>query len=75
LDPITTREIDQLLVERKRLGTTLVVVTHNIPSARVLGDELAVLDKGRIVAHGTAQELDASADPLVRAFMRSDGGG
>lgn len=75
LDPITAREIDQLLLERKRRGTTLVVVTHNIPSARLLGDELALLHEGRIVAHGSAQELDASADPLVQAFMRSEGGG
>ena len=75
LDPITAREIDQLLLERKRGGTTLVVVTHNIPSARLLGDELALLHEGRIVAHGSAQELDASADPLVQAFMRSEGGG
>jgi phospholipid/cholesterol/gamma-HCH transport system ATP-binding protein len=75
LDPITTREIDQLLIERKRQGTTLVVVTHNIPSARLLGDDFALLHDGRIVARGTAQDLDASEDPLVQAFMRSEGGG
>jgi phospholipid/cholesterol/gamma-HCH transport system ATP-binding protein len=75
LDPITTREIDELLVERKRQGTTLVVVTHNIPSARVVADELAMLDEGRILAQGTVAELDASDNPLVRAFMRSEGGG
>ena len=44
LDPITAAEIDQLLVDLKRQeGTTLVVVTHNIPSARAIGDELALL--------------------------------
>ena len=75
LDPITTREIDQLLLERKRTGTTLVVVTHNIPSARLLGDELAVLHEGRIIARGSAADLDASDDPLVQGFMRSEGGG
>ena len=75
LDPITTREIDQLLLERKRGGTTLIVVTHNIPSARVLGDEFALLHEGRIVVRGSAQELDSSSDPLVQDFMRSEGGG
>jgi phospholipid/cholesterol/gamma-HCH transport system ATP-binding protein len=75
LDPITTREIDQLLIERKRSGTTLVVVTHNIPSARLLGDEFSLLHEGRIVAQGNAEELDSSSDPLVQAFMRSEGGG
>ena len=75
LDPITAGEIDELLVERKRAGTTLVVVTHNIPSARVVGDELAMLHEGHVVARGTAAELDASDDPLIIAFMRSAGGG
>jgi phospholipid/cholesterol/gamma-HCH transport system ATP-binding protein len=75
LDPITTEEIDALLVARKRAGTTLVIVTHNIPSARVLSDRMAFLHDGRIIARGTPAELDAAADPLVQAFMRSEGGG
>lgn len=75
LDPITSAEIDELLVERKKHGTTLVVVTHNIPSARHIGDELAMLHQGRVIARGTAAELDRSNDELVRAFMRSEGAG
>ena len=75
LDPITADEIDDLLVNLKKEGTTLVVVTHDIPSARHVGDELAMLHEGKIVARGTAQELDRSDDRLVRAFMRSEGAG
>jgi phospholipid/cholesterol/gamma-HCH transport system ATP-binding protein len=75
LDPVTAKEIDDLLVETKRGGTTLVVVTHNIPSARVLGDDFAVLQDGRLLVHGTLQDLDASQEPLVQAFMHSTGGG
>ena len=76
LDPLTSAEIDDLLLALKReSGTTLLVVTHNIPSARALGDELALLHEGRIVERGTAAELDRSPHPLVQAFMRSRGGG
>jgi phospholipid/cholesterol/gamma-HCH transport system ATP-binding protein len=75
LDPITSVEIDDLLVKRKRDGTTLVVVTHNIPSARRIGDELAMLHEGRIVARGTVNDFDRERQPLVQAFMRSAGGG
>ncbi|HEY3044542.1 MAG TPA: ABC transporter ATP-binding protein [Vicinamibacterales bacterium] len=75
LDPITANEIDQLLVDLKKKGTTIVVVTHNIPSARHIGDEFAVLHDGRVIARGTAEELDKSEDEIVRAFMHSEGAG
>jgi phospholipid/cholesterol/gamma-HCH transport system ATP-binding protein len=75
LDPITSAEIDDLLLTLKQEGTTIVVVTHNIPSARHVGDELAMLHEGRIIAQGTAVDLDRSEHPLVRAFMRSEGAG
>ncbi len=75
LDPITSREIDELLVTTKQRGTTLVVVTHNIPSARAIGDRFAVLDQGSMVASGAIEVLDASDDPLVQSFMRAQGGG
>ena len=75
LDPITADEIDELLLGLKQKGTTLVVVTHNIPSARHVADELAMLHDGKVIARGTAEELDRSDDELVRAFMRSHGGG
>jgi len=75
LDPITASEIDELLVKTKAGGTTLVVVTHNIPSARVIGDRFAVLHDGRMLASGTLEALEASQEPLVQAFMASQGGG
>lgn len=75
LDPITSGEIDDLLVGLKKKGTTLVIVTHNIPSARHVADELAMLHEGRVIARGTADELDQSDNALVRTFMRSEGAG
>jgi phospholipid/cholesterol/gamma-HCH transport system ATP-binding protein len=72
LDPITTEEIDDLLLSLKQQsGTTLVVVTHNIPSARKIGDELVMLHEGRIAARGTPEQLERNEDPFVRAFMSS----
>ncbi len=72
LDPITSEEIDDLLLDLKTTdGTTLVVVTHNIASARKLADTFVMLHEGRIVARGTADEFEKSADPLVQSFMHS----
>lgn len=76
LDPITADEIDQLLLNLKRHdGATLLIVTHNIPSARKLGDTLAMLHLGKIIAQGTADELDRSENEMVRAFMSSQHAG
>jgi phospholipid/cholesterol/gamma-HCH transport system ATP-binding protein len=75
LDPITSDEIDDLLVERKQRGTTIVMVTHNIPSARHVADDLAFLHEGTVIARGTAEQLEHSEHELVRRFMRSEGGG
>ena len=76
LDPITADEIDDLLFGLKEAGgTTLIVVTHNIPSAKRLGDELVMLHEGRIVAQGTSDELGRSDNELVRAFMTSQHAG
>ena len=75
LDPITSEEIDQLLLGLKQQqGTTLVVVTHNIPSARRIGDELAMLEGGKILARGTPEELEQSEHETVRRFMKTQGG-
>ena len=72
LDPITSEEIDELLLGLKQHEkTTLIVVTHNIPSARKLGDQLVMLDKGKIAAQGTVEDLENSDNELVRAFMSS----
>jgi phospholipid/cholesterol/gamma-HCH transport system ATP-binding protein len=76
LDPVTAAEIDQLLVDlRRRSKTTLVIVTHNIPSARTIGDQFVFLHQGRILEHGSAADLERSDSTLVREFMQSQGAG
>lgn len=76
LDPITSDEIDHLLLSQKQQGgTTLVVVTHNMASARRLGDRLLMLHEGRVTAEGTLDELERSEDPMVRAFISSENAG
>jgi len=75
LDPITSEEIDDLLLELKTAGTTLIVVTHNIPSARKLGDRLVMLHEGRIAIQGTVDDLERSDEALVHAFMSSSHSG
>jgi len=70
LDPVTSDGIDNLVLElREALGATMVVVTHDLPSARKIADHLVVLSRGRALAEGTWAEVQATADPEVRAFL------
>ena len=76
LDPITSREIDELLIEiGVNRHATLVVVTHNMPSARRIADQMAFLDEGQLLAQGTVEEMEQSENHLVREFMKSPQGG
>jgi len=76
LDPITSTEIDELLIDIKtNQHATLVVVTHNMPSARRIADQLAFLDQGHLLAQGTVEEMEQSEHQLVRDFMMSQQGG
>jgi phospholipid/cholesterol/gamma-HCH transport system ATP-binding protein len=72
LDPISSRRLDDLILElRAGAGTTIVLVTHELPSIFELGDNAVFLDAERktMIAQGRPSELKESPDPKVRAFM------
>jgi phospholipid/cholesterol/gamma-HCH transport system ATP-binding protein len=70
LDPVTSAEIDQLIIKlNKLLGVTSVVVTHEMDSAFRIADRMVLLDRGKFIVSGTAEEMRNSADPLVRQFV------
>lgn len=70
LDPVTTAEIDELIIDlNRKLGVTSVVVTHEMASAFRIADRMVLLDRGRFVAHGTPEDMRNSEDPLVRQFV------
>ncbi len=70
LDPIVSDSIDQLILRvRDRLDVTSVVVTHDMRSARRLGQRILMLHDKRIYAAGTPDEIFSSKDPIVRQFV------
>ncbi len=71
LDPITRRELQKEFdALRKRLGKTVILVTHDIREAFALADRLAVMDQGRLVQVGTAEALMARpANAFVESFL------
>ena len=70
LDPLTTATITHLILKLQReLGTTGVVVTHDIRSAFRMSSYIAVLNNRRIHFFGTPEEMSGSDDPYIRDFL------
>jgi phospholipid/cholesterol/gamma-HCH transport system ATP-binding protein len=86
LDPVTSAEIDQLIIDlTKKMGVTSVVVTHEMDSAFTIADRMAMLDKGRMLMvdrrevfeqlrDHPPERLDELSDEkqLIRQFLRGD---
>src|SRR6185369_16651704 len=89
LDPVTSAEIDRLIVGlTKKVGVTSVVVTHEMDSAFTIADRMVMLDKGRVLMQGPRDVFDAlrhtsveeaaempEDQRLVRQFLRGDAEG
>ena len=70
LDPITAAGIDQLILRLKQVfRMTVVVVTHELPSAALIADRVAMMSRGKVVATGTLEEVRANPDPWVQQFL------
>jgi polar amino acid transport system ATP-binding protein len=70
LDPEMTAEVLEMIGELKALGTQFVLVTHEMGFARRVADELAFIGDGRVLAHGSAEEIfDRCAVPRVHDFF------
>jgi phospholipid/cholesterol/gamma-HCH transport system ATP-binding protein len=70
LDPIVAAELDELILGLKRaFNMTVVVVTHEMPSAFRIADRMAMLYKGSLIAVGTKEELQHSSHPRIRQFF------
>ena len=75
LDPVTSDVINRLIRRLQReLGASAIVVTHDLASARFVGDRITMLHEGKLVFDGTVDEIDRATDPVVRRFVegRSD---
>ena len=70
LDPITAAGIDELILRLKRaFRMAIIVVTHEMASAYMIADRLAVMDRGEVIAMGTPEEIRNSTHPRVRQFL------
>jgi phospholipid/cholesterol/gamma-HCH transport system ATP-binding protein len=70
LDPIVAAELDELiLLLKESFHVTVIVVTHELPSAFRIADRIAMLYQGSFTSVGTKEEIKASRNPRVRQFL------
>jgi phospholipid/cholesterol/gamma-HCH transport system ATP-binding protein len=70
LDPITSREISELILNmQKKYKTTSIIITHDMECARITSDRVLIMDDGKYVAEGTFDELHKSKDEIVKSYF------
>ncbi len=70
VDPITADSINELIKSlHDKLKVTSVVVTHDMKSAYKVGDRIAMLYQGKIIAEGTSEEIQNTGHPVVHQFI------
>ena len=70
LDPVTTALIDEVIVDlNDRLKTTTLTITHDMESAFRIGDRIAMLHRGKIIATAPPEEFRRLDDPRVQQFI------
>ncbi len=73
LDPITSGEIDELILKlQEEHDMASVVVTHDLQSAKTIADRIALLHEGNVLIEGSFQDLSKSDDKFVSEFMKRD---
>jgi phospholipid/cholesterol/gamma-HCH transport system ATP-binding protein len=76
LDPITTAVVDEVILELSdRLKTTTVTITHDMESAFRIGDRIAMLARGKIIAAAPPDEFRRLEDPRVQQFIHGSAEG
>lgn len=73
LDPVSADMINDLIIKiHDELKATCIMVTHDIASAKKVGDRILMLYEGKIIADDTPEGMEDSDDPRVQAFIRGD---
>src|SRR3954469_1139147 len=70
LDPVTTALIGEVILDlSNRLKTTTITITHDMESAFLIGDRIAMLNRGKIIAEAPPEEFKRLEDPRVQQFI------
>jgi len=75
LDPLMADSVDKLILHtQQKLNITSVVISHDIDSAFKIADNIAMIDKGKIVEEGDPESFRNSKHPFVQKFLSGQSG-
>ncbi|RFZ92555.1 ATP-binding cassette domain-containing protein [Mucilaginibacter conchicola] len=70
LDPITSREISELILHmQQKYKTSSIIITHDMECARITADRIVIMNDGEYIAEGSYEELEKSDDEFIRSFF------
>lgn len=70
LDPITSREISELILHmQQKYKTSSIIITHDMECARITADRIVIMNDGKYIAEGSYEELEKSKDEFIRSFF------
>ncbi len=69
LDVMSARMIRSLILKMKERGKTIILTTHNIDEAGMLCDRVAIMNKGKIIAAGTPEDLKIKFGEYTRILL------
>ena len=70
LDPITSREISNLIVDiQHKYNTSSIIITHDMACAKIVSNRVMILVNGIKFTEGTYDELHNSTDPQIKPFF------
>ncbi|QTA38241.1 ABC transporter ATP-binding protein [Thermosipho ferrireducens] len=72
LDPRAKKEVQELIVNARKEGTTILLTTHDMLEAEKLCDRVAIIHKGKIIVIGTPEELKRSVNPHSKNVTLED---
>jgi phospholipid/cholesterol/gamma-HCH transport system ATP-binding protein len=70
LDTITSREMSELILSiQKQQKSSSIIITHDMPCAKLTADRIIILKEGKVYVEGTYEQLENSKDEWVRSFF------
>ncbi len=74
MDPVSAKQVRDAIIDLQKESRTFLITTHNLTEAQALANKIAIIRRGRIIAHGTFEELSRQfvGDPIMELRVKGE---